>query len=194
MIIALATLSLSVLMGCNDNRYEKLVEQELARNVRYDSLFLGFRFGMTNKEFYTSCWEMNKQGLIRQGPSNLSVQYDLDSSYFQSAAQMNFYPKFHEKKIYTMPMEFNYTVYAPWNEELTADNLLIEVKSLLEKWYDGKFELIENYDGTKKVWIKVDGNRRIRLFKKDVRLVKAEITDLTMLPIVQEKDKSTEEK
>lgn len=175
-----------VLCGCKDNKYNQLVETELGKNIRYDSLFLGFHFGMTNKDFYTSCWEMNKQGLINQGPNNLSVQYDLDSTDFKSLAQLNFYPKFHTKKIYKMPMEFNYKSYAPWDKELVVDTLLLETKNLLEKWYGGnKFILIENEDATKKVWVKVDGNRRIRLFKKDVRMVKAEIADLTILPLIQ---------
>jgi hypothetical protein len=49
--------------GSSDIReYEKLVDKELASNKRYDSIFLGIYLGMTNKDFYQHCWDLNKQG------------------------------------------------------------------------------------------------------------------------------------
>lgn len=181
------------LVSCGDKRYEQLVERELARNVRYDSLFLGLHLGMGSKDFFASCWEMNKQGHIKQGPNNLSVQYDIGDPFFKSTVHMHFYPDFHERKIYKMPLEFNYEGWAIWNKELAIDTLLMETKQLLENWYGDGFIELENEDKTKKVWVKVDGNRRIRLFKKDVRIIRAEIVDLTILPAALESKKKEKE-
>ncbi|MCK6617905.1 MAG: hypothetical protein L6Q51_09685 [Cyclobacteriaceae bacterium] len=164
--------------ACRQSEYERLVSSELARNVRYDSLFLGLRFNMSSKEFYSACWEMNKQGLIMQGPGNLSVQYQLDSSQMRSLTYMWFYPDFKNDSIYKMPVEFQYVYWSPVFQPLSADSLLVDVKNLFEKWYGGSFLYQESKDGLQKVWVKVDGNRRIRLYKKNISTVSAEFLDL----------------
>ncbi len=159
--------------------YDLMLNEELAKNVRNDSLFLGFHFGMEQKDFYASCWDMNKQGLLIQGPSNLSVQYYLDDE-LKFPAFMRFYPQFDDQKnIYNMPMEFVYEAYAPWDMSTSSDSLLQDVKGLMEKWYGDGFIYLEDKDGSRSVWVKVDGNRRIRIFKRDVAIVAADISDMT---------------
>lgn len=170
-----------IIAGCMKSEYDRLEEREMASQVRYDSIFLGLHFGMPRKDFFTSCWEMNKQGLIIQGPGNLSVEYELDTPQVKSKVFMRFYPKFTpEDVIYTMPVEFTYEAWAPWNQHLSPDSLLVEIKYLFEKWYGGnKFIYIENKDKNIQLWAKIDGNRRIRLYTKNISTVKADITDLT---------------
>ncbi|MFN3841502.1 MAG: hypothetical protein ACK4RF_12425 [Cyclobacteriaceae bacterium] len=172
LIISIATYS------CRQSAYERLVQKELARNIRYDSLFLGLRFNMSSKEFYTACWEMNKQGLLMQGPGNLSVQWQMDSSQMRSLTYVWFYPDFRNDSIYRMPVEFQYVYWSPVYQPLSADSLLLDVKRLFEKWYGGTFLYQESKDGLQKVWVKVDGNRRIRLYKKNISTVSAEFLDL----------------
>ncbi|MBL7858257.1 MAG: hypothetical protein JNM57_11265 [Cyclobacteriaceae bacterium] len=179
----------ALLLGCKSD-YEKMVAKELAKNVRYDSLFLDLHFGMTRKDFFTHCWELNKKGTIMQGPGNLSVQYQVDSTLMKDKTFMWFYPDFKDDKITSMPVEFSYQSWAPWNQELSADTLLMEVKQLYEKWYGDGFVEMKNKDGSKVVWIKVDGNRRIRLFKKNISIVHADFTNL--LEVEKTKDKPEE--
>lgn len=167
-------------VGCRQSPYDHMEAKELARNVRYDSLFLGTHFGMLRKDFYTSCWELNKKGLITQGPGNLSVQYELDTTQLKSKAFMRFYPNFNNDTIHEMPVEFIYEAWAPWNENLSADSLLVDVKNLFERWYGGSFTLFESEEKNLKVWVKVDGNRRIRLYVKSNSTVKVEFVDLTV--------------
>jgi hypothetical protein len=174
----LMTLSLS---GCYQSEYQKILKRELARNVRYDSLFLGLGFGMEAKQFYTHCWELNKKGLIMQGPSNLFVQYELHSPDVKSKTYMWFYPDFSDNKISKMRVEFSYEAYAPWNAELANDKLLEDIKNLFEKWYGGTFIKETNKAGDKTVWVKVDGNRRIRLFIKNVSTVAGDFSDMTLV-------------
>ncbi len=183
LVVMVAVLS----MGCTKSEYDKLVSKELARNVRYDSLFLGVHFGMPRKDFFTHCWDLNKKGVIRQGPGNLSVQYELDSITMKNKTYMWFYPDFKEDKVSKMPVEFSYQNWAPWNQELSSDTLLLEVKRLFEKWYGGQFMEVKNEDVTQTLWVKVDGNRRIRLFKKNISTVRADFVDL--LEIKNSEDK-----
>jgi len=168
--------------------YQEMLDKELASNVRNDSLFLGFHFGMPRKDFYSSCWKMNKEGILIQGPNNLSVQYTLDDE-LPMQAFMRFYPKFDESgNIYSMPMEFLYEAYAPWNKSTSSDSLILEVKGLFEKWYGPGFIKLQDDEGSRTVYVKVDGNRRIRIFKRDVVFVAADITDMTSAEMKKDDD------
>src|SRR5689334_17441295 len=95
--------------ACNsdDRKYDQLVKDELSRGVRKDSLFEGIKLGMTSKEFYAHCWEMNKKGLFFAGPGNMTVLYKLDKE-LKYPASMNFYPDFWQGKIYKMRVLFGY--------------------------------------------------------------------------------------
>lgn len=158
--------------------YQAMVASELSRNERVDSLFLGIKLGMTRKEFYDHCWQLNKQQLVMQAPNNQAVHYDLPAE-LNSPAYLRFYPLFHEDKIYEMPVSFTYSGWAPWNKALWSDSLLTDVKSLYEKWYGDGFMTVHDQSG-KKIYIKVDGNRQISLYKLDDQVVQAVFTDLTV--------------
>jgi len=178
--IALLLLTIS---GCTKKaKYENWVERELASGVRQDSLFLGLKLGMTSKNFYAHCWELNKQGLIRQGTENTSVEYILDNELKHSAT-MNFYPNFHEDAIHEMPVRFKYEAWAPWNKELQADSLQLDVLQLMQKWYGEEFmDVTHPIHGT--AYVRIDGNRRISIFKENESHIMVMFTDLTV-----EKDK-----
>ena len=94
---------------------------------------------------------------------------------------MHFYPKFVEGKIFEMPVEFKYDDWALWNEELSVENLMEEVIDVLESWYGDGFIKMVNEDETKTVWVKVDGNRRIRVYRQSVSSVAVVFTDLIKL-------------
>ena len=167
---------LVIIIGCQTD-YQKMKQRELASGVRQDSLFLGLKFGMTKREFFAHCWELNAQKLVIHGGKNQTVEYNLKE--LEHPAKMNFYPNFHEGKIYEMPVSFTYTGWSPWNKHLSSDSLLIDVVDLMENWYDPGFLRLEH---PKKgiAYTKVDGNRRIILFAENERVVKAIITDLVI--------------
>jgi len=165
--------------GCQSTPYEKALETELAKGVRHDSLFLGIHFGMTDKDFYAHCWELNKDSLIQQGPSNLSVEYVPQG--FKSRTFMRFYPRFVEhdgtRVIHEMPILFEYEAWAPWNKAYSADSLLPEVLDLFNRWYGGAFIRLE-HPNKGVAYVKITGNRRVAVYRKDDMQVKAEITDM----------------
>src|SRR5665647_2542897 len=128
-----------MLTGCSPKaRYDRILKRELASGVRYDSLFMGFYFGMPEKEFYLHCWKMNQQGLIRQGETNTTVLYEIKDQ-LKHPAQMDFYPHFKEGKIFEMPVRFKYKGWAPWNKELSSENLERDVLKWYKKTYGDDF-------------------------------------------------------
>ncbi len=158
------------------SRYEHRLRQELGSGVRYDSLFMGFYFGMPEKEFYLHCWNLNQKGLARQGESNSTVLCQLKNELYYPA-NMDFYPRFNEGKIYEVPVRFKYVGWAPWNKNLSSDNL----ESHVLKWYEtifgaGFIEIRHPKRGS--AFVKIDGNRRITIFKQNDLYVWAVFTDM----------------
>lgn len=166
-----------------EEKYRKTVKAELAKGNRVDSIFLGLHFGMTAKDFFGHCWELNKQGIIRDGKNNTMVNFHIDSA-LKHKAEMDFYPDFYEDKISKMRVEFHYKAWAPWNKMLFADSLLPDVVDLYKKWYPGGNQFISMTDSLRgTIYVKVDGNRRITIGRYNDMLVKADFTDL----LVEEK-------
>lgn len=157
--------------------YEQLLESELASGERFDTLFLGLHFGMSSRDFYAHCWEMNKQGLVRQGARNATVAYRLGNQ-LPHAAMMDFYPDFWQDSIVEMPVSFRYDAWSPWNRNLWADSLQLDVVKLLETWHGNGFIEVKHPErGT--AFVKIDGNRRIVVAALDDQNVKVLYTDMS---------------
>lgn len=155
--------------------YERLVQRELNKDVRYDSLFLGYTFGMERQEFFDYSWELNQQHVITGGSN---VEYEIDD--LSSSATMRFFPEFHDNKIYKMPVEIQYDSWAPWNKHLVSDSLIVELVDMYEQVYGKGFIQTIHPDIGKKAWIKVDGNRRISIYKDDDMKARIEFLDLSV--------------
>lgn len=157
--------------------YEQLKERELESGVVYDSLFAGLAFSMTQKEFFDYCWEMNNKGIFVNGTGS-QVLYDVSDS-FSRPTQLSFYPKYVNGQMLEMPVEFQYRDWALWNKETSVELLLDEIKSVLMTWYGGNdFIEMTSSDGKTTVWVKVDGNRQIRLGRLNISTAKLSITNL----------------
>lgn len=145
------------------------------KHKEIDSLFLGFYFGMPKQEFFDLCWDMNRKKMFTHGPTNQSVEYKLKE--LEDDVIMNFYPTFHDEKIYEMPVTFTYEAWAPWNRQFWADSLLPKMVHVFEKWYGDGFQSVQHKTmGT--VYYKMDGHRRINLFIRDDQFVQAVFTDM----------------
>jgi hypothetical protein len=160
------------------DEYTHLVKKELAKGKRVDSLFMGISFGMTSKNFYGYCWELNKKGIFSDGNNNTMVLYKMDTG-LKYPASMNFYPDFYQDKIYHMRVTFAYNAWAPWNKNQFADSLLPDVLHLYERWYPAGNDFLKMANKEKGViYIKVDGNRRIIIGKYNDQEVHVDYTDL----------------
>jgi hypothetical protein len=170
-------LYLCLVSGCSPtSRYERRLKHGMASGVRYDSLFMGIYLGMPKKDFYMHCWKLNRRGLIKQGSSNTTVEYLLKNE-LKHPALMDFYPTFTDEKISEMPVRFAYTGWAPWNKELSSENLQIDVLNWYKKVYGHGFIKVRHpKKGT--AYLKVNGNRRILIFKRDDLYVWAVFSDM----------------
>lgn len=182
MKVAVVLLSCSLLISCGKEtgykKYQALVKQELADGQRVDSLFLGVYLGMSSKEFYMHCWDMNKKGLFTDGEDNTAVLYNMTGG-LNHPASMNFYPEFYKDKISKMGVSFRYNGWAPWNKHMFSDTLKQDVLRLYKKWYPGGNPFIKIEDKDRGViYVKVDGNRRIIIGSHDEVYVKVDYTDL----------------
>jgi len=166
--------------GCESD-YTKLVKSELAKGIRKDSILLGIRFGNTRNEFYGKCFDLNQQHLISQGPGGVAVQYLFtDSLVHHEPTQIRllFVPSFDDKEILTnMDLKFNYVGWTPGNRRLQADSLEGKIMELLMHWYGGNKFVIANV-GDNKVPVKLDGNRRVLVYRDDPQGVVVWIQDI----------------
>tara|TARA_E500000331_G_C17127270_1_gene656564 strand:+ start:315 stop:881 length:567 start_codon:yes stop_codon:yes gene_type:complete len=170
--------SLFIFIYACKHSYYDIEKRELNSGIRYDSIFFDLHFGMTSKEFYDRCWELNKQEVVKEGPSNSSVKY-LIKEGVRYDTEMLFYPKFHENKVYMMLSTFSYVGWAPWNRDRFSNILLDDVKQLLESWYGGSFLAVKG-ENDKKLYVMVQGNRRITISIIDDRDVRVRFTDLSI--------------
>lgn len=163
----------------NFEQYKELVKAETSSGKRVDSIFFGLYFGMTSKEFFMHCWDLNKKGLFTDGENNNAVLYKLDHNELDYPASLNFYPRFANNRISNMVATFQYNAWAPWNKQLFADSLLPRILKLYKQWYSNGNPFLEINDPVKKtIYVKVDGNRRITIGKSDDMIVKVDYTDL----------------
>jgi hypothetical protein len=177
LLIIQAVIIAGIFSACTPKaKYERMLKKELASGVRYDSLFMGLYLGMPEKEFYTRCWILNGEGIIKQSPRNMSVEYKIKDE-LKYPGTMDFYPEFVDGKIYEMPVRFIYNGWAPWNAKLSSDSLQLDVLEWFKKMYGpGFFDVKHSVRGT--AFVKINGNRRISIFKEDDMYVWAVYTDM----------------
>lgn len=158
--------------------YQKVLEKELATGVRNDSLFYDFYFGMPSDSFYAYCWDMNKKGEFMEGSSNQTVKTEVLGLPYR--ANFEFYPLFKDEKIQSMVCTFNYPAWAPWNTYLNSENLIEDLKVMLQIWYGGEFFETKRI-GLGKTYTMIQGNRRIVLYCEQDNRVEVLYSDLTNL-------------
>lgn len=171
----------TILSGCFQSEYTKLVKSELAKGVRQDSILFGIKLGNTRDDFFGKCFDLNKQKLVTQGPRGLCVEYIFsDSIHHPKSTQIKllFCPSFDQNNVMSnMDLEFSYTGWAPWNKQLQADSLKGKVMALMMDWYKGNEFVTANVENSE-VPVKLDGNRRLMVFVKDAQSVVVRVQDI----------------
>lgn len=172
--------------GCGDwATGDARVERERSEHATHTELFLGYELGMAKQAFFDHSWALNKRGLVRQGPRNQTVQYELDDE-LPHPAKMYFYPDFHEDTVFRMRVRFQYNAWAPWNRHLWSDSLQAHVVDLFSEWYGEGFTEAKSKDDRlgadgRRVYVKRDGNRRIVVAQSSDSEVVALFTDMAVL-------------
>ena len=167
------------------SEYHQKVQNELASGVRYDSLFFGLKLGMTRKEFFDRCWELNRSGIVWQSNLNNAVRYKIDG--FKHEAKMDFYPNFYKNKVFQMPVEFQYVGWNPVSQSVSYDSLELEVLNQIKEWFGTDVMKMEKSPGHY-AWVWVHGNRRILLTKLNDQTAKVIFTDLLVEAEMEENE------
>lgn len=174
----IAGISLVTVTGCSEEyKLEQVIRKELAIGARQDSLFLGLKFGIKHQDFYDQCWALNKQGLVKQGAENRSVEYLFKDSLDNPIA-FNFYADMGEGGlIHRYNTNFYYRAWV-LNRHLKSDRLMEMLQPIIMDWYGGN-ELISGVKNGKEHLYKIDGNRMIDLYIHDEKAVVAVYSDLS---------------
>lgn len=169
---------LSIFLFSCESEYTKVTKAELDKGVRYDSLFFGINLGQPKQEFFEICWDLHKQGVLTNSTRDNYVQYNLNKDF--PKIQMHFYPEADAENIISeMDIIFDYSGWSPWNEKYSSDSLMPVIIDTLEAWYPGNKFFDVQLENEVDISVKIDGNRRIAVRRKDDRFVQAKITDLT---------------
>jgi hypothetical protein len=169
---------LSGMSACTQqSQYAEIVEEELASGLRHDTILLGLHFGMPETDFYNTCWQLNQQGLIKEGYSNRTVYYELPGLSHEGF--FDFFPIFKNGRIQSFEGFTMYKGWAPWNKELWADKLIEDTRELFQSSYPGNAFFPVKSPGRGKAYVKIDGNRRIVLYYTEDSKVNVLISDLT---------------
>jgi len=135
---------------------EEIITNELATNKRNDTIFLNFRFGMSEKEFKSHLNKLIEEKKLYKDPITNFLTYDLVSDQY-TTIKCTFSPEYYEGKLYKLG------VSAKAKDEFST---IITVTLKLFMFYMNKYglcdveekmELVE--DCKKYIWI--HGNRMI---------------------------------
>jgi len=171
------------LVSCK-SEYQQYVDQEMAKGITQDSLIFGMRMGQTKKDFFTICWDLNKEKIISQGAgANARYVTDRDSIGGEAdplSKEMLFYGIFDENEVMRgMRMSYSFLAWAPWNEDMQSDRLLEHLRKIYLADYPGNdFIELEIKESEYPALVKIDGNRQILMYPKNDKDVVVKIEDL----------------
>tara|TARA_B100001057_G_scaffold368392_1_gene371889 strand:- start:161 stop:571 length:411 start_codon:yes stop_codon:yes gene_type:complete len=135
---------------------------------------------MTKQQYYDRCTLLNKNKIITVGEYNFNPEQILSSPINNKKIKMSFSPNFKEKKIIEeLELRFSFLGWSHWNTDYQSGVLINQVKDSLISWLPGNDFIEVSIDGIdKKPLVKVDGNRRIILYKINSKDVIAKINNL----------------
>lgn len=169
-----------LLTDCHKSEYHRQLSQQLASGTRFDTIIFDIYFGMARKDFYTYCWEKNREGIFTNGSTNTTVRYKA-TNYLSKPAYIDFYPTFYEDRILELPIYFSYEGFSPWDKSYQVDSLYLDVKNYLTKFYDIQFNDFILPQHKEPVLVNIKGNRRILLRKENDKVV-ALFSDMSKNP------------
>lgn len=174
---------LSAALSCS-SEYESLVKNELDKNKKVDSLLFNLRLGESKEIYHEKSWHLNNSRKVVQGRSYFFMKKVFSDSKQKNKSNdfaLEFTVKFNaDKKLNLLDAKFYHILWAPWNETYHAPKLLPRVLDSLELWFPGNpFLAIETgNDSIPKMHVKIDGDRRFRVFVENSQDVAVKIDDL----------------
>lgn|GEM_PF-696855 len=162
-LVVLAVIAMAFGACKQQSAYHEMVEHEVASGEVHNDIFMDFELGMTMDSFFLYCWSKNQDSVLTSGSTKGLIQYDF--AELGDTMIWEFYPSFHDKKVYNFPINMQYASWSPWAGQFSGDTLQNKMKRYFEKELGGNKFVEVNHPKVKKAWAKVDGNRRITLEK-----------------------------
>jgi len=180
-IIFVFVSALLVFSSC-ESEYTKLVNQEMAKGEIHTNYLFNLEVGDTKKEFFDKCWQLNKEQKVSQGSGNKYAKFfDEPRVGEDSLARVTtlFYGIFDDNDImHGVEMKMSFYSWSPWNDTYRSDALISFMKKRYMKELGGN-EFIElKIDDKNTAYVKVDGNRRIRMYILSPQEIMVKIEDL----------------
>lgn len=156
-----------LIMNCKKElSYAAIAKQELSKSERADYLFDGIYLGMTFKDFYEHCRQMNQKGVFVPNANQSGVQALLNAP-FNAPVIFEFFPiaQTTNGPIVKVNASLKYRDFSFYGEQYAIKNLVKEAMDYYVQELGGrefiaipqKNKLIKNY------FVKLDSNRRITL-------------------------------
>ena len=166
-IFSLLLITLFLLIGCeeyNNRREQKemneFIESELASNIRSDTIFLDFRFGMSEKEFNAHLSKLKRKGKIWINKNNYyEYIFDVNDRYYKWKAEATISAEFYKNKL----MQLNLFV----TSEDMYSNELLKMKLFLlysEPHDKGRIFIEKSVLGDSDNYVFIENNKKIEIF------------------------------
>ncbi len=184
-LIFLLLLFATALTGCNkeDNsplgRYRSALSAGLEAETGPREAVLGIEVGITDREFFDRCTELNQQMLITMGGGNNLVDHHLVND-LDRPAMLSFWPVFlgqNPRRVQALQFNVIYDDWSPWNQQATAEKLMPEVREYFSRTLGLELQALEHplHDT---VYVNVNGLRHVAIWEKDATTVTGQIMDL----------------
>jgi len=170
--VAIFFLLIFIIISCGkkDNEdqkaeYDKKVQEEMNSGVRNDTIFLGYTFVMTMKQFEKKTKELYKQGVLYLNEDNQYAHKMFLEKVLLENVEATFGPTYFENKLYKLTIavkekgEYTNTPSTPALIQITLKKLFSEKYGYGDWIYQkGLLEDEENY-------ILIQGNREIEIIE-----------------------------
>ncbi|MFL2590961.1 MAG: hypothetical protein ACJ0PY_03810 [Flavobacteriaceae bacterium] len=173
-----------LVFGCkNQSEYSKVLKRELENKNEFNDLIFDMKIGQSRQDYFDICYRLNQKKLIVSGQRSLNPELTLkskDDPVKGGNIKMSFNGIFNEEKIMRgMEMRFYFTGWSSWNKDLSSDNLLVQIKDTLAKWFPGNDFFKVNFENNLSTEVKIDGNRRILAYLANSKDVAVRIEDMS---------------
>lgn len=165
------------LTNCSqESDFDEMVKEGINSGIENNELFLRYELGMTRDDFFAVSWEMNSEEIIS---GLVKIEYEFDE--LENKAMMRFYPEFNNDRISKMPVDVNYVAWAPWNQDLSADSLVVDLKNYYEANNGADFKNVYVPSIEKNALVSVKGNQSIIIYPLTDMVARLEFTDLSSI-------------
>tara|TARA_B110000046_G_scaffold45140_1_gene50191 strand:+ start:57 stop:635 length:579 start_codon:yes stop_codon:yes gene_type:complete len=173
----------SLIASCT-SEYKALVKRELNKNKKVDSVFFDIRLGDSKDIYHEKSWDLNNSRVVTQGRSYFYMKKIFTDSKIKKRENdfaLEFSGKFNsKKKLKMLDVKFYHLLWTPWYEKYQAPKLLPRILDSLVVWFPGNpfLEVKTGSDSIPIMHVKIDGDRRFRVYAEDSRDVAVKIDDL----------------